>query len=64
MRTPSVLLLLLALPGLAGCSGEEFSQEEKRIIGSLRLSQLAPLPPDPSNAVADDPAAKLRELLA
>lgn len=53
---PVVSLLLLAT-FLSGCSGEPFSQEEKRLIGQLRLSQLAPLPPDPSNAVADDPAA-------
>lgn len=55
MRRVLVLGLLAALA--AGCSGEQFSEEEKRLIGQLRLSQLGPLPPDPSNAVADHPAA-------
>lgn len=55
----SVLLLAALCAALAaqGCSGETFSEEEKRLIGQLRLSQLGPLPPDPSNAMADDPAA-------
>ena len=48
--------LLLAL-SLAGCSGETFTPEEKRLIGQLRLSQLEPLKPDRSNAFGDDPAA-------
>ena len=54
-RAAFLVLLLTAL--LGGCSAEQFSDAEKRLIGQLRLSQLAPLPPDPSNAVADDPAA-------
>lgn len=49
--------VLLAALALAGCSEEEFSAEEKRLIGQLRLSQLGPLPPEPTNRVADDPAA-------
>jgi len=40
-----------------GCSGEAFTPEEKRLIGQLRLSELAPLSPDPTNVVADDPDA-------
>ncbi len=54
-RAAFLVLLLTAL--LGGCSAEQFSDAEKRLIGQLRLSQIGPLPPDPSNAVADDPAA-------
>lgn len=46
-----------ALLAVAACAPPDFSEEEKRLIGQLRLSQLGPLPPDPTNAVADDPAA-------
>ena len=53
----AIFLILLSAALFAGCSAEQFSEEEKRLIGQLRLSQLGPLPPDPSNAVADDPAA-------
>lgn len=38
-------------------SSSSWSEEELRLIASLSLDALAPLPPDPSNAVADDPAA-------
>lgn len=54
LRLTALFLLLLALPA---CQGEEFTQEELRIIDSLRLSRLPPLPPDPGNAHGDDPAA-------
>ena len=55
---PRAAFFVLALAVLlAGCSAEQFSDEEKRLIGQLRLSQLGPLPSDPTNAVADDPAA-------
>ncbi len=37
--------------------GIPWSEEERGRIASLSLSNLPPLPPDPSNAVADDPAA-------
>lgn len=56
LNIPTAAGLALALL-VAGCSGETFTPEEKRLIGQLRLSQLAPLAPDPTNAVADDPAA-------
>lgn len=36
---------------------EPWSDAERRLIGALSLSMLPDLPPDPSNAVADDPAA-------
>lgn len=34
-----------------------WSVEEQSVIASLSLSELGPLPPDPSNSVADDPRA-------
>jgi len=39
-------------PGMPG-----WSLTETKLIASLSLSTLPPLPPDPSNAVGDDPAA-------
>ncbi|MBX3582590.1 MAG: methylamine utilization protein [Rhizobiaceae bacterium] len=47
----------LALLVLTGCGGESFTDDEKAIIASLSLSALPPLPPDPTNRYADDPAA-------
>jgi cytochrome c peroxidase len=53
-----LLLLLVPLVALLqGCGRQDFTEEEKRLIGQLRLSQLPPLPADPTNAVADHPAA-------
>lgn len=60
---PFSLRLALAVPllggllTLAGCGEPSFSEEEKRIIGQLRLSQLPDPPPDPGNRFADDPSA-------
>ncbi len=34
-----------------------WSADERRLMASLSIRNLPPLPPDPSNAVADDPAA-------
>ncbi|MER2534595.1 MAG: cytochrome c peroxidase [Rhizobiaceae bacterium] len=48
-------LLALATIFLAGCS--DLSDGERRAAASMALSRLAPPPPDPSNAHADDPAA-------
>jgi cytochrome c peroxidase len=42
----------LAVPG-----NVTWSEEELKIIASLSLDALPPLPPDPSNRVADEPAA-------
>jgi cytochrome c peroxidase len=42
---------------LAACSGESFSDAEKATIASMSLASLPPLPPDPTNKYADDPAA-------
>ena len=62
MRTAGLIIAVASL--LASCSQEQFSPEEVQVIASLRLSQLGPLPVDPSNAVAEDPqAAALGEKL-
>ncbi len=42
---------------LAGCSDSGLDEQEKAVVASLALDALPPLPPDPSNRVADDPAA-------
>ena len=56
-------VLLLALSALAACTlapvvdAGAWQAEELQVLRSLALDALKPLPPDPSNAVADDPAA-------
>ncbi|MBL8579579.1 MAG: methylamine utilization protein [Mesorhizobium sp.] len=52
----SAAILASAL-AFAGCGGEDFSEAEKAAIASLSLAFLPPLPTDPSNKYADDPAA-------
>ncbi|APH72165.1 cytochrome-c peroxidase [Aquibium oceanicum] len=49
--------VVLALLPLAGCEPTAFSDAEKKQIASLSLAALPPLPPDPSNRVAQDPRA-------
>jgi len=57
-------ILLLGLLAVGGCSGSDFSEEEKRLIAQLRLSQLGEPPHSDGNAHADDPeAAALGERL-
>ena len=51
-----LLAPLLAL-ALSACSSETFTDAQKTTIASLSLSALPPLPADPSNRFADDPAA-------
>ena len=56
----SLFCSLLGAALLSGCSAGDagvWSDEERRIIASLRLASLPPPPPSPSNRVADDPAA-------
>lgn len=48
------LCLAIGALALAGCGQESFSDAEKAEIASLSLAQLGPLPPDPTNRVADD----------
>ena len=45
----------LALASTAAVGG--WSAEEQELIASLSLAELGPVPPDPSNRVADDPRA-------
>jgi cytochrome c peroxidase len=54
-----VLLLLLLLPVAALLSAPDgsWSREELQHLRELSLASLEPLPPDPSNRVADDPRA-------
>jgi cytochrome c peroxidase len=54
----ATLLAAAALPaGCLGGQGVPWTPEELQTLRSLSLSALPPLPPDPSNAVADDPRA-------
>jgi len=62
MRLPLVAGAVLLAAAVAGWSFVEFrepgwSAAEAKLIASLSLSALPPLPSDPSNAVGDDPAA-------
>jgi cytochrome c peroxidase len=49
--------VLAAAAQLGACSGESFSDPEKATIASMSLAALPPLPADPTNKYADDPAA-------
>ena len=55
------LLVVLLLSLLAGCGASsdvpDWTEDEARLIASMSLSSLPPLPADRSNAVADNPAA-------
>jgi cytochrome c peroxidase len=51
------MAVLVSAAALPGCSGETFTEEEKATIASLSLASLPPLPPDPTNKYAEDPAA-------
>ena len=42
-------------PGVT--AAHRWTEDERRLIASLSIDRLPPLPPDPSNAVGDDPAA-------
>lgn len=52
-----MLVVLISVAVLSGCSGDGFSEAETSTIASLSLASLPPLPADPSNRYADDPAA-------
>jgi cytochrome c peroxidase len=57
---PRLLTTVAALAAVllaGGCKPSSLTEEEARIVASLSLSALPPLPADPSNRVADDPAA-------
>lgn len=50
-------LAVVLAAGLAACGRPEFSAVQKKVIASLALSALAPLPQDTTNSYADLPAA-------
>ncbi len=52
-----VMVLAAALTAVAATRGERWSAEELETLRGLSLSGLEPLPADPTNRVADDPAA-------
>jgi cytochrome c peroxidase len=53
------LCLVAAAKAIASASNEQqdWSQQEREVLATLRLSSLEPLAADPSNRVADDPRA-------
>lgn len=53
----SALLAIFAMTVTGETGSTAWSDEERRLIATLSLSALPPLPSDPSNAVADDPEA-------
>jgi cytochrome c peroxidase len=55
--TVAVVMVLAALTAVAATRGERWSAEELATLRGLSLSGLEPLPADPTNRVADDPAA-------
>lgn len=58
MRSRATFALgLTAALTLGGCGEPDFTEAEKAMIGSLSLSELPPLPPDPTNRYAGLPAA-------
>ena len=62
MRLPLAVGAIVLTTAVAGWSWFDlgapgWSPAETKLIASLSLSTLPPLPPDPSNAVGDDPAA-------
>src|SRR5262245_19247932 len=56
-RSFLALASMLVAATLAGCGKPQFSKDEKAVIASLSLANLPPLPADPTNRVADLPAA-------
>ncbi len=52
-----VYIALLSLLASCDLAPQPWTDDERAILESLWLESLPPLPPDPSNAVADDPRA-------
>jgi cytochrome c peroxidase len=50
-------VILATSAAATGCQPTSFTDAEKEMIASLALAALPPLPGDPTNKVADDPAA-------
>lgn len=59
MRSHPLLLAIAAgaVLALAACKPSDFTEAEKQTIASLSLAALPPLPADPTNRHAEDPAA-------
>ena len=57
IATAAALVLAVALTTVAATRGDRWSDEEREVLRGLSLSQLEPLPADPTNRVADDPRA-------
>ena len=54
----TTICLVLLLPSLgSGAEDIQWTDQEKRLIASMQLDKLPPLPDDPSNDVDTDPAA-------
>lgn len=51
------LVAIAAVLALSACQRETLTDEQKKVIQSLSIDRLAPLPADPTNAVADEPRA-------
>ena len=57
LSTAAIGLSALALAVVSSAAVPEWTVEERTVITSLSLAELGPVPPDPSNRVADDPRA-------
>jgi len=55
--TAIVLVLMLTMASVASSRGVRWTTEQVHELSMLTLSALEPLPPDPTNRVADDPRA-------
>lgn len=53
----AILLFVAGTIAVAASRGDAWSPEQVEQLRSLSLAELEPLPPDPSNRVADDPRA-------
>jgi cytochrome c peroxidase len=53
----AALLIIVASIAIAAVRSESWTADEAEQLRSLSLAELEPLPPDPSNRVADDPRA-------
>ena len=59
MASAAALVAIFALAQVVSAGGQAggWNAEQRQRIASLSLAALPPMPADPSNAVADDPAA-------
>jgi cytochrome c peroxidase len=57
LAAASLLALVITITAIAASRGDVWTAEEVEQLRSLSLTELEPLPADPSNRVADDPRA-------